>query len=57
MYYIDVEHKYTTKNSYMVEVHSANPGSIILKWTNIWSRISFWALSPELIVIWSGTIK
>ena len=33
MYYIDVEHKYTTKNSYMVEVHSANPGSIILKWT------------------------
>ena len=33
MYYIDVEHKYTTKNSYRVEVHSANPGSIILKWT------------------------
>ena len=39
MYYIDVEHKYTTKNSYMVEVHSANPGSI--HHNN----------SPELIVI------
>ena len=32
--YIDVEHKYTTKNGYMVEVHFANPGSIILKCTS-----------------------
>ena len=31
MYYIDIEHKYTTKNGYVVEVHSASPGSIILK--------------------------
>ena len=34
MYYIDVEYKYTTKNGYVVEVHSANPGSIILKCTS-----------------------
>ena len=34
MYYIDVEHKYTTKSGYVVEVHSANPGSIILKCTS-----------------------
>ena len=34
MYYIDVEYKHTAKNGYVVEVHSANHGSIILKCTS-----------------------
>ena len=55
MYYIDVEHKYTTKNGYVVEVHSANPGSIIFKMHIIWSRISFWALSPVRRHVWRWT--